>query len=126
MPALDPSVDRDFIRIRLADPDTLLVACLCADWCRVCRKYRLPFNQLAQTYPSACLVWIDIETYGDWLDGYEVEDFPTLLLQRAGRTYFFGPVSPRAAILARMLADLNSLPAASSAPDLRCALCLDI
>ena len=68
MPALNLDTDADRIAERLADPGTLLVACLCAEWCGTCRDYRTAFDQLADAHPDACFAWIDIETHADQLD----------------------------------------------------------
>lgn len=62
-----------------------LVACLCADWCGTCRDYQPGFLALAATFPQARFVWLDIENEADLLEELEemdVENFPTLLIQR--------------------------------------------
>lgn len=112
MPALDPQTDLEAIRARLAQPDTPLVACLCAAWCGTCRDYRQVFDTLAAAYPQACFVWVDIETHSDWVDEHDIENFPTLLVQDAHATHFFGTVLPHAGVLRRMLDD----PATMGAP----------
>lgn len=83
MPALNLDTDADRIAERLADPGTLLVACLCAEWCGTCRDYRAAFDQLADAHPDACFAWIDIETHADRLDDLDVENFPTILIEDA-------------------------------------------
>lgn len=63
-----------------------LVVCLCADWCGTCREYQPGFTALATTFPQARLLWLDVETHADLLEGafadFDVENFPTLLIQR--------------------------------------------
>ncbi len=119
MPALNLDTDEGRIAERLRNPDTLLVACLCAEWCGTCREYRAPFARLADTHPGACFAWIDVETHADRLDELDVENFPTLLIEDANAVRFFGTVLPHAAIVERMLADLTALPGAPHAPKLR-------
>ncbi|AOI71892.1 thioredoxin [Burkholderia ubonensis] len=119
MPALNLDTDADRIAERLRQPDTLLVACLCADWCGTCREYRAAFDQLADAHPDACFAWIDIETHADQLDDLDVENFPTILIEDANAARFFGTVLPHAAIVERMLSDLTALPGVPHAPKLR-------
>jgi thiol-disulfide isomerase/thioredoxin len=62
-----------------------LVACLCADWCGTCRDYQPGFLAIAAAFPQARFVWLDIENEADTLEELEdmdVENFPTLLIQR--------------------------------------------
>ena len=65
MPALNLDTDADQIAERLASAGTLLVACLCAEWCGTCRDYREGFNLLADAHPDICFAWIDIENQAD-------------------------------------------------------------
>jgi thioredoxin 1 len=71
--------------------DVWIVACLCAAWCDVCRQFRPAFDALAARHPEHRFVWID------------VEDFPTLLIQRADTVVFFGTVLPDAGQAQRLL-----------------------
>jgi len=75
-------------------PDALLVACYCANWCKTCESYRLDFEALARRLPQHVFAWIDIEESPQLLDDDDVENFPTLLLQQQGRTLFFGVQQP--------------------------------
>lgn len=122
MPALNLDTDSDRIAERITDSNTLLVACLCAQWCGTCRDYRATFDALADKHPDMCFVWIDIETHADRFDDLDVENFPTLLIEDPVTTRFFGTVLPHGAIAERMLADLTALPGAVGAPKLRPAL----
>lgn len=84
---------------------SLLVACLCAQWCGSCRDYRAVFDALAANGPAgARFRWIDIEDEARLMGAVDVEDFPTLLIVRDGAVCFFGPVTPHAAT-ARALVD---------------------
>jgi thiol-disulfide isomerase/thioredoxin len=77
--------------------DRWLVACLCADWCHVCQDYRQTFAQLAREFAGAAgFVWVDIEEDEDALGTVEVDDFPTLLIARAGQICHFAVVMPSA------------------------------
>jgi thioredoxin-like negative regulator of GroEL len=80
-----------------------VVACLCAAWCGTCGSYRAAFDALAARHPEHAFVWIDIEDQADVVGDLDVENFPTLLLQRGDNVAFFGTVLPDTAIAERML-----------------------
>ena len=99
-------------------PVPLLVACLCAQWCRTCDAYRDTLlhvrDALQPTHPGSPMrfLWVDIE------------DFPTLLLARGDQVLFFGPLLPHAQTLDRLVrgalaGELKPPPAAALAPDVR-------
>jgi thioredoxin 1 len=108
----------------------LLVACLCAQWCRTCDAYADTLAAVRDAmrigHPDAAMrfVWVDIEDESDLVGDLDIEDFPTLLLARGDQVLFFGPVLPHAQTLDRLvrsvLADeLRPLAAAALAPDVR-------
>ena len=87
-----------------ADADDWLVACLCAQWCGTCCDYRLVFDALARAFAAkARFVWVDIEDDEAALGEADVEDFPTLLIARAGDILFFGPVTPHPSTAERLV-----------------------
>jgi thioredoxin 1 len=83
--------------------DVWIVACLCAAWCDVCRQFRPAFDALAARHPEHRFVWVDIEDEADIVGDFDVEDFPTLLIQRADTVVFFGTVLPDAGQAQRLL-----------------------
>jgi thioredoxin 1 len=83
--------------------DPLYVACLCAQWCGVCRDYRALFDEAATSMPGVRFEWIDVEDHADWVDPVEVENFPTLLIASQGRAVFFGTVTPHKGTLLRLV-----------------------
>lgn len=91
----------------LANQVPLLVACLCADWCHVCAEYRSRFEQVQATltseYPLAQFVWLDIEDEADLLHPLDVDDFPTLLIAVGDAPRFYGPLTPQAQTLERLV-----------------------
>lgn len=84
-----------------------LVACLCAAWCGTCGSYRSAFNELAQRHPDKCFVWIDVEDQADWVNEIDVENFPTILVQRRDYPCFFGTMRPDTQQLHKLLNALN-------------------
>ena len=83
----------------------LLMACLCAQWCGTCRDYAPVFAACAARFGARVQpVWVDIEDDAELIDGLDVENFPTLLLARGEAVLFFGPITPHAQTLARLVA----------------------
>lgn len=80
-----------------------VVACLCAGWCDVCKQYRSGFDALALQYPEHQFVWIDIEDQADLVGDLDVENFPTLLLQRGDVVAFYGTMMPEPRQVGRLL-----------------------
>jgi thioredoxin-like negative regulator of GroEL len=84
--------------------DTWVVACLCAAWCDVCTQYRPGFDALAARHPEALFLWIDIEDRADIVGEFDVENFPTLLIQHGDDVLFYGTTLPDPHIAGRLLA----------------------
>ncbi len=84
------------------------VVCLCADWCGLCRDYQAVFSQMAERYPAFRFAWLDIEDQADLVGDIDVETFPTVLMADAKGTRFFGPLTPQANTLSRLLDSLES------------------
>ena len=80
-----------------------VIACLCAGWCDVCKRYRAGFDALAPQYPEHQFVWIDIEDQSDLVGDLDVENFPTILLQRGDTVAFYGTMMPEPRQVARLL-----------------------
>ena len=115
--------------IPTAEPP-LLVACLCAQWCRTCDAYRDTLvavrDAMRVGHPAAAMrfVWIDIEDESELVGDLDIEDFPTILLARGDDVLFFGPVMPHAQTLDRLVRSaldtaLPALSPAALAPDVR-------
>jgi thioredoxin-like negative regulator of GroEL len=89
----------------------MLVACLCAEWCGVCREYRVAFDALAHERPDVAFHWIDIEADADRVGDLDVENFPTVLIQRGDTLLFFGTMQPQPVHLRRAIERLGALTA---------------
>ncbi|MEP6588521.1 MAG: thioredoxin family protein [Polaromonas sp.] len=93
----------------LSLPDSATwVICLCADWCGLCRDYQAVFAQMAARYPGFRFAWLDIEDQADLVGDIDVETFPTVLMADAQGIRFFGPLTPQAHTLSRLLDSLGS------------------
>ena len=80
-----------------------LVICLCAEWCGTCREYRPGFDELAARFPGARFRWLDIEEQADDMGDLDIQDFPTLFIQRAESILFFGTMLPHLSHLQRTI-----------------------
>ncbi|MBL8439068.1 MAG: thioredoxin family protein [Zoogloeaceae bacterium] len=96
-------------------PRPFLVACLCAAWCGTCRDYRQIFDALAARSPQADFVWVDVEDDADWLGDLDVENFPTLVIQRDEDILFHGVVLPQPGIIERLVSSHLDTPGAPQA-----------
>ncbi len=107
----------------------LIVACLCAQWCGVCREWRAGFEALAARYPQARFVWIDVEEAAETLGDGEVDNFPVLALQRGDLLLHCDVLPQQPGTWARLidtLAALDTEDAAQTAAQLRQRGGLDI
>lgn len=95
--------------------DRWVVACLCAAWCGTCGGYRAAFEGLAARHPDKVFVWIDIEDQADVVGELDVENFPTLLVQRDDTVAFFGTMLPDPAVADRLIGAQAEVPAAELA-----------
>jgi thioredoxin-like negative regulator of GroEL len=96
------SDNRDQLAAAL-DGEGWVVACLCAAWCGTCSSYRAGFESLAARHPDKTFVWIDIEDQADVVGDLDVENFPTLLLQRGDKVAFFGTMLPDPKVTERLV-----------------------
>jgi hypothetical protein len=83
------------------------VTCLCALWCDTCGAYRDGFFALAPEFPRAKFRWLDIEDDAEAVGEREVENFPTILVERDGAELFFGALPPQHEHLRRLLQALE-------------------
>ena len=96
------TTNRDQLAASLED-ERWIVACLCAAWCGTCGGYRTAFDEVAARHPDKTFVWIDIEDQADLVGDLDVENFPTLLLQRGDTVAFFGTTLPDPLLAERLV-----------------------
>jgi len=95
--------------------EPLRVACLCAQWCGVCREWRAGFEDLASQLPAARLLWVDVEDAADLLEGYEPENFPVLAVQRGADLLYCAALPQRTEVWRRLIEELAGLSHADGA-----------
>lgn len=100
-----------------------IVVCFCAEWCDTCGIYQPKFEQLSESFPEAVFVWADIEEHPALLGDEDVENFPTIMIEREGQVLFFGTMLPHISQLERLLQTLTqtttAAPIESDLPNLR-------
>lgn len=127
MPALTlDHTNRAAIRARMSD-HTWSVGCLCAAWCDVCTDFRSAFDRVAEAHPDKLFLWIDVEDEAEVVGDFDVENFPTLLIQCGDHVAFFGAITPDAGTANRLIASLTKdgeypKQHAAGLPDLRASL----
>jgi thiol-disulfide isomerase/thioredoxin len=86
-------------------PEPLLVACLCAQWCGICRDYAPLMERVLAEFNSldVRVTWVDIEDNEALLGDLDVQSFPTLLMARGQAPLFFGTITPHAHTLQRLV-----------------------
>ena len=89
------------------------VICLCAQWCGVCREYRVTFDGVAAAHPGISFDWVDVEDEANAMGDVDIETFPTLMLAFAGEVRFFGPVPPGEGQLERLVTSQLNEPAST-------------
>lgn len=94
--------NRDRLAVWL-DAGDWVITCLCAAWCGTCGSYRSGFDELSARHPDKHFVWIDIEDQADLVGDIDVDNFPTLLIQRGDIVAFFGTVLPDVRLADRLI-----------------------
>lgn len=103
MPSHTLELDNRALIAQALTDDTWVIACLCAAWCDVCRQYRAGFDGLAAEFPDKQFIWVDIEDQADLIGDVDIDNFPTLLIQRGDTVAFFGTILPDVRQTARLV-----------------------
>jgi thioredoxin reductase (NADPH) len=82
--------------------DRLLVACLCATWCKTCTVFRETFDRLAASNRDVEFVWLDVEDDSALVGESDIENFPTLAVFRGNKPLFYGVTMPQEGVVARI------------------------
>lgn len=90
-----------------------IVACLCAQWCGICRGWHEAFRELARDsaalLPGARWLWVDVESQADALGEFEPENFPVLAVQQGERLLYCAALPQQAGNWRRMVQSLGAL-----------------
>jgi len=94
--------NRATVHTLLAD-NMWCIACLCAGWCTACAGFRASFEALAAHHPDKVMLWIDIEDEAEVVGDFDIDNFPTLLIQRGTEVAFLGTIEPNQAVAHRLV-----------------------
>lgn len=90
-----------------------VVACLCAQWCGICRGWHDGFRRLAaearDLLPRARWLWVDVERQADALGDFEAENFPVLAVQHAQTLLYCAALPQQPGHWRRMIEALGAL-----------------
>ena len=89
------------------DTPELLVACLCATWCKTCTEFHGTYEKLAAANPDVKFEWLDVEDDSALVGDLDIENFPTLAVFRGDKPLFYGVTMPQEGVVARTLASLK-------------------
>ena len=90
-----------------APSNPLLVAVLCATWCKTCTEFCGTFDKLAKENADTKFVWLDVEDDSAMVGDLDIENFPTLAVFRGDKPLFYGVTMPQEGVVARTLASLK-------------------
>ncbi len=88
----------------------LWVACLCAEWCHICRDMRPNLTVDSRLSSKVRLLWVDIEQHADLLGELEVEQFPSYLIAKDSEVLLFAQGPVRADSLMNFIAPYVARP----------------
>lgn len=123
MPLLTPTTPH--LKTLLDNKTRPLIVCYCAAWCDTCTVYQQKLEVLSDQLTDHVFVWVDIENHPELLGDEDVENFPTLLIERQGQKQFFGTMLPHIDQLERMIevtATGDHIATSNTLPDVRACL----
>jgi thioredoxin-like negative regulator of GroEL len=123
MPLLTPNTPN--LKTLLGNKTHPLIVCYCAAWCDTCTVYQQKLEVLSDQLIDHVFVWVDIEDHPELLGDEDIENFPTLLIERQGKVQFFGTMLPHIDQLERMIeatATGDHIATSNTLPDVRACL----
>lgn len=86
----------------------LSVLAFCAQWCAVCRDFKVDFENFAKIKTGLQFTWLDVETSKQWEDEFEIENFPTILLvNQKHEILFLGAIEPNIHAIQKLIEVLS-------------------
>ena len=104
--------------VKSEESGAIKILVVCADWCSVCRGYKVTLNDLSEFDIN----WIDINDFESLTDEIEVETFPTVIIFNEMDVLFLGAVEPNKNALISLLSALKDTPSKTAHPELALAI----
>ncbi len=105
--------------IKSLPSDTYLIVCYCAEWCRTCEAFKTAFATLSSEYNEQyAFVYIDVEDHYEMLGDEDIDNFPTILIQRGETNHYFGEILPYASHLKQLIDKVDVLESDVGLPHL--------
>ncbi|MDB1145110.1 MAG: thioredoxin family protein [Alcaligenaceae bacterium] len=105
--------------IKSLPSDAYLIVCYCAEWCRTCESFKSAFSTLASEYEERyAFVYIDVEEHYEMLGDEDIDNFPTILIQKEGVNHYFGEILPYASHLKQLIDKVDVLKSDVNLPHL--------
>ncbi len=93
-----------FVMRTAEHPHNLIIWCLCADWCVICREFKTAFLNMQSEQPEHEWRWTDIEDHDEVLSDIDVQGFPSIVIWNStGQWCFAGTIEPRMDTLLRLI-----------------------
>jgi hypothetical protein len=104
--------------IKSEESGAIKILVVCADWCSVCRSYKVILNDLS----GFDINWIDINDFESLTDEIEIETFPSVIIFDETDILFFGPIEPNKNSLTSLLSAVKTTPSKTTHPELALAI----
>lgn len=90
-------------RLPAALTEGAVVVFLCAQWCGTCKTFAADAQALAQAFPQALFLWLDVEDDSAVVGDVDVDNFPSLAVFVRGVPVHFGVTMPQRGVVGRLL-----------------------
>ena len=94
------------------------VIIVCADWCSVCRDYRVTMSDFSEFD----IHWMDIDDFESLTDSLDIETFPTVIIYDEQDIFFLGAVEPNKNSLMGLMTAVSANPPKTDFPNLAKAI----
>ncbi len=95
------------------DSDAWLFVCFCANWCNSCREYFPQLKELAESRKDVRFFWVDIEDHAEMIGDWDIDKFPTILIQHGNTVAFYSCIHPDTKLAERILQSMMDTPTAT-------------
>ena len=94
------------------------VIIVCADWCSVCRDYKVTMSDFLEFD----IHWMDIDDFESITDSLDIETFPTVIIYDERDILFLGAVEPNKSSIMGLMTAVSANPPKTDYPNLAKAI----